>query len=410
VSEILFLCHRIPYPPNKGDKIRSWHWLKGLASRHAVHLGTFADDPADLVHLPVLEGLAASVRCEPLPWLRSRAAAACGVAVGASLSESVYRNARLGAWVRGLLAKRPISAIVVFSSSMAQYARNIDGQRVRRVLDMCDVDSDKWRQFAETSSPPMSWVYAYEQKRLAEVERACCEEFDSVVVSSTNERTLLASVAGSERGLAVLGNGVDLDYFDSSVCSQSPYDGESSPIAFTGAMDYWANVEAVTWFAREVLPLVRLRHPGATFVIVGSNPTPAVRALESLEGVRVTGTVADVRPYLQHARVVAAPLRVARGIQNKVLEALAMSAPVVATPQALVGLAEHAEIPGLSVAADAGAFAAALLSRLGGEGRQQNPGGREFVRKHFGWDEKISGLLRLVDGGIHEVATVAGSQ
>ncbi len=409
MSEILFLSHRIPYPPNKGDKIRSWHWLQGLASRHAVHLGTFADDPADLQHLPVLEGLAASVRCEPLPRLRSRLAAACSMAVGASLSESVYRNARLGRWVRGLLASRPIAGIVVFSSSMAQYARTEDGRHVRRVLDMCDVDSDKWRQFAETSAPPMSWVYAYEQKRLAKVERECCAEFDSVIVSSTNERSLLASVAGSDRALAVLGNGVDLDYFAPSAGAESPFDSESSPVVFTGAMDYWANVEAVGWFAREVLPLVRRWHPRARFVIVGSNPTPAVRALESLEGVRVTGTVADVRPYLQHAHVVVAPLRVARGIQNKVLEALAMSAPVVATPQALVGLAEHAEIPGLSVAADAHAFAAALLARLGGQGRQANPSGREFVRKHFGWDEKISGLLRLVDGGSYDVAPVATS-
>jgi sugar transferase (PEP-CTERM/EpsH1 system associated) len=396
MTEILFLAHRIPYPPDKGDKIRSWHLLDGLARRCTVHLATFVDDPADRVHVPALEAVCGEVCMRPLPRFAALARGMRRFLTGEPLTTGYYRDRDLLRWVQALAARRPLAAVFVFSSSMAQYADGLSlTGRAARVLDLCDVDSDKWRQYAVSHAPPLRWLYAREARLLAGIERRAVAEFDATLVVADAEAALLRSIApeGGSR-IRVVPNGVDAEYFDPSGERADPYPAGSRPFVFTGAMDYYANVDAVRWFAEAVLPAVRAAVPDALFAIVGSRPAPEVAALARPGAVLVTGRVPDVRPYLAHARVVVAPLRIARGVQNKVLEAMAMARPVVATPHAVQGI-PGAEQAGVVVTDDAAAMARSVALALEHR-RRALPALRRHVEEDFAWRARIDEVAELL--------------
>ncbi len=328
MPNLLFLVHRMPYPPDKGDKVRSYHLLKHLAARHRVFLGTFMDDPADAVHIDRLRALCAGLHVSRLHPRRARMASLAGLATGAPLTLHYYRDRALQRWVDDTLATESIDQAIVFSSSMAQYAEQRPGLPL--LVDFVDVDSAKWAEYAGHHRAPMSWLYRREGQKLLAYEAAVASRAQCSFFATAKEVELFRSLApASAERVHALGNGVDADYFSYEGNRASPFlDGEA-PLVFTGAMDYWPNVDAVTWFAAEVLPRLRQQRPNLRLHIVGRSPTSAVRAL-ACEAVVVTGTVPDVRPYLQHAAVVVAPLRLARGVQNKILEAMAMERPVVA--------------------------------------------------------------------------------
>src|SRR5262249_13933678 len=226
-----------------------------------------------------------------------------------------------------------------------------------------DLDSDKWSQYSRRMHGPFRWLYRREAEKLFEYERRCAKVFDASFFVSEAEASLFTAKAPEASGrVSVVENGVDTDYFSPQGRYSNPYAADEAALVFTGAMDYWANVDAVTWFSREVLPRVRSGFPAACFYIVGTRPARAVRDLARLPGVRVTGAVPDVRPYLAHARVAVAPLRIARGVQNKVLEAMAMARPLVASPQAVDGIRPCAEL--LEWTADAPDAYARLLLKL----------------------------------------------
>ncbi|ROR34742.1 TIGR03087 family PEP-CTERM/XrtA system glycosyltransferase [Inmirania thermothiophila] len=388
--DILLVTHRIPYPPDKGDKIRSWRILRHLAGRARVHLATFVDDPADRVHVPHLAGLCASLRVAEAGGWRGRRRAALGLLRGEALTLAWYRDPALAAWVRETVARHRIEAALAFSSGVAPYAL-VPGLR-RRVLDLVDVDSDKWRQYAEGRGGAARWVYGREARRLAAAERAFVAAFDATLVVSEAEAALLGRIApGAEGRIRVMRNGVDCGWFDPAGAGPSPYREGERAVVFTGAMDYWANVDAVLWLAREVWPAVRRRHPGARLYVVGARPAPVVAALDGRDGIVVTGRVEDVRPYLAHAAAAVAPLRIARGVQNKVLEAMAMGRAVVATPAAVRGIA-GLRGDEVTVAQDAGAFAEAVARLVAGDDGGQGRRARAFVRARYGWDEALAVL------------------
>ncbi len=406
MRELLFLAHRIPYPPDKGDKIRSWHILRHLSERFRIHLGCFIDDPRDWQHESRIADLAASHLCLGLNSLRGNLRALPGLLAGAPLSVGYYRDARMAAWVDGVLRDRKIDTVFVFSSQMAQYVMVPARRDLRRVIDFVDVDSDKWRQYAERKSWPASWVYGRESRTLLAFESSVADEFDAGIFVSSAEAALFRRLAPRAASrIASMPNGVDTAFFDPAHGGDSPFPQAVRPVVFTGAMDYWANADAVAWFADEALPEIRRRVPDAVFYIVGSNPAPGVRALGSRDGIVVTGRVPDVRPYLAHAAVVVAPLRIARGIQNKVLEGMAMARPVIVTPEALEGIparpSEHvilaadvaALVQGVAGVLDSGDSAAAVDSR--------NLGlrARDFVTVEFGWTASLGTLDTLLDGG-----------
>ncbi|MBK1726963.1 TIGR03087 family PEP-CTERM/XrtA system glycosyltransferase [Halorhodospira neutriphila] len=392
MAEILYLAHRLPWPPNKGDKIRSYHILRHLAERHAVHLGTFVDDPADWAHLPALREQCASVCARPLPRRRAGLRALSGLLRGEALTLGWYRDPGLRRWVRRTLERRPVEAALAFSSSMGQY---LPGRRrgLRRVVDFVDVDSDKWRQFAAQRGGPMRAVYRREARRLLAYERRLAAGSDASLFVSPQEAGLFRRLAPESAGrIAAMGNGVDTAYFDPERAGASPYPPGERPVVLTGAMDYWPNVDAACWFAEAVLPRIRRRDPRVRFYVVGNRPAPAVRKLAEQEGVAVTGFVEDVRPWIAHADVAVAPLRIARGVQNKVLEALALARPVVATPQALEGLSARPGEDLLHAPAEGEAFAAAVARLLAAPAPELGAAGRRRVLADYSWARSLARL------------------
>jgi len=339
VDELLFLSHRIPYPPNKGDKLRSFNLLKQLTRHHTVHLGAFIDDEDDWRHVAAIQALTGECHFARLTPRRAKLRSLPALLGSAPLSLPYYRDAGMRAWVMRILAERPIRKVVIFSGAMAQYVEGPAYRDLRRIVDFVDVDSDKWLQYSNSQSWPMSWIYRREARTLLAYERKIAASMDASVFVSASEAALFRRLApDSAARVWGIHNGVDTEYFDPALDFSSPYSEGEQVIVFTGAMDYWANVDAVTWFAREVFPALYQAQMAARFYIVGARPTEAVRQLARLPGVKVTGSVHDIRPYLAHARLAVAPLRIARGVQNKVLEAMAMAKAVVVTPQALDGI------------------------------------------------------------------------
>ena len=337
---LLFLAHRIPFPPNKGDKIRSFHLLRHLSERYAIHLGAFVDDPGDWQYRDALKPYCASIKLLPLNPRLAKLASLRGFFSGEALTLPYYRNTELKRWAADLADAGKVSRGLAFSSAMAQFMpKNLE----RRVLDMVDVDSDKWTQYAPTQRGPIAWVYAREGRKLGEWEARVAQDFDATLLVSQAEAALLQQRAPQARHkISAFENGVDAEYFSLGRDYPNPYAPDVQGIVFTGAMDYWPNIDAVAWFAERIFPAVRDAIPGAQFTIVGSRPGEAVQALARQPGVVVTGGVPDVRPYLAHAACAVAPLRIARGVQNKMLEAMAMARPLVASAQAAEGLRAEA--------------------------------------------------------------------
>ena len=267
------------------------------------------------------------------------------------------------------------------------------------VADFVDLDSDKWNQYAAEVKWPMSSVYSYEAKALAKWEMDTVDLVDAVTLVSSAERDLLLKRCGEKSGkIEVVRNGVDTHFFDPSIEVNNPYDPGKRIAVFTGAMDYFANVQGVRWFAEEIWPKVRNAVPTAEFWIVGSKPTDEVKALGKLEGIVVTGFVDDVRPYLRHSNVVVVPLQLARGVQNKVLEALAMDLPVLATPQALRGLDGALPDTAKSIS-DTARFAYATVRALKLGSEENNGSGRAYVLKNYDWQRNLSEIERILSAG-----------
>jgi sugar transferase (PEP-CTERM/EpsH1 system associated) len=337
MQELLYLTHRIPYPPNKGDKIRSYHLLKHLSQKYKVHLGTFVDADEDWQYVDHVKEFCSETCFIPLNPKLARLRCLTGLATNQPLTLPYYWNAQLQEWVNKLLATKTIHEVFVFSSAMAQYVRQ--AQSIHRIIDFVDIDSDKWRQYADTKSWPVSWIYRRESRLLQKYEKLITQEFDSATFVSKKEADLFKNMFPEVSDkVDYFNNGVDINYFSPLHDSVNPYSKKDLVLVFTGAMDYWANVDAVEWFARSIFPAIRTKLPDLKFFIVGSNPTKHVLALSTISGVEVTGSVPDVRPYLKHASLAIMPLRIARGIQNKVLEAMAMEKIVVASPQAMEGI------------------------------------------------------------------------
>lgn len=389
MSDLLFLAHRLPWPPNKGDKIRSYNMLRELAQHFRVHVGCFIDDAHDWNEIEGLRPQVASLHAETLRPRLARLRSATGLLSGEPLSLPYYRQRGMQRWVDACIAEKNIRHVVCFSSVMAQYVMKHGG--LARYMDFVDMDSDKWRQYAQHKSFPMSQVYAREGRTLLQAESAIARAFDySWFVSAAEVASFHAASGIGPDKAGWFGNGVDLEYFRVGDHHASPYPASVPVCVFTGAMDYFANVDAVVWFAEEVWPRIRAQLPAAQFWIVGSNPSVTVRALAQREGITVTGRVADVRSYVQHARCAVAPLRIARGIQNKVLEALAMGKPAICSPAAAEGLQHDDFLASLTVDAPDD-FAARCLHWLRDSSSQ--PACRAYVEQHYQWQRNLAPLI-----------------
>ena len=394
---LLFLAHRIPFPPNKGDKIRSYHLLKYLSEHYKVFLGTFIDDENDWQYVSTVEELCEDSCFVKLDSLSARIKSLRGLLTGEALSLPYYRNRSLQSWINKVREDQNISRAVVYSSPMAQFVSGGRFDQMRRVIDFVDIDSDKWRQYAERKSWPLSWVYRREAKTLLAAEQKITKKFDaSLFVSSTEAQLFRELVPGMDDKIGFYNNGVDSEYFSPDVELDNPYAEDKQVFVFTGAMDYWPNVDAVIWFANTVFPKLLAQNPQARFYIVGSKPTEAVQQLEKLPGITVTGRVEDVRPYVKYAVAAVAPMRIARGIQNKVLEAMAMEKPTLVTSQGLEGIAAQHGVEVLLADTEEELFEQACAA-LSGDYQDMGEKARQRVTSDFNWAENLPLVRQLLN-------------
>ncbi len=392
---ILYVVHRLPYPPDKGDRIRAFHLLRFLARRSRVYLACLADEPVSEESVAEL-----SRYCERLVVVRleqrSRwARALASAARGRTISEGAFHSPRLRNAIRGWAREVPFHASMASASSVAWYLRCQELRRVPAVVDLVDVDSQKWLDYAESSQAPISWLYRTEGRRLRHLEKELPTWVKASTLVSNAEVELYRQFATTAEVHAIT-NGVDLEFFQ----PVEPVEPENGCV-FVGALDYPPNVDAACWFSREVWPHLHRRHSKARLRLVGRRPVDSIWQLAEVAGVEVVGQVPDVRPYLVQAAVVVAPLRIARGIQNKVLEGMAMGKPVVASPQVVSGLKNRLDVPVLI--AESPAEWTELVGRLLESEllrRQLGAAGRRYVENQHDWErclEPLGCLLGLKD-------------
>ncbi|WP_025896112.1 TIGR03087 family PEP-CTERM/XrtA system glycosyltransferase [Kordiimonas gwangyangensis] len=402
MARILFLAHRIPYPPNKGDKIRSWHMLEHLSAQHEVHLGYYVDDPRDLQHTVFLGSIVKSMAFEFVAKRQQKMRAPLGLLTGQPLTLAAYPMGKLGRYCNELMAHGDLDAIVLFSAAVAPLVFKRGAPPCPVVTDFVDVDSAKWASYGMSARWPLSWLYQREGKLLAAYERMVAASSAATLFVSEAEAELFRAGVTSDVAASVhaVCNGVDLKRFD-----PAKYDAAlaiTQKVIFTGAMDYAPNAEAAIWFVRHVWPLVKAKAPMAEFVIAGGPRTAEVDALAQPSSVSVLGYVDDMAAEIAKASVVVAPLQTARGIQNKVLEGMAMAKPVVATPAAQEGI-PAAVGTDLAVQSDPRAFAETILHLMQHEGARNTMGSaaRAFIEREHSWPtclKRLDEILVAVQG------------
>lgn len=394
MREILFLAHRIPWPADRGDKIRSHHILKRLCQMAPVHVGAFADDERDIGFVGTMDHILKSSHVE----LRNKPQWQAGVEAllsGQPVSVCSFGSGSMQNWVNSLLATGRISHIFCFSGQMAQYVpASFDGQFI---MDFVDVDSAKFESYAGEGNPLMRWVNAREGRLLGAFERDVAHRAYASLLVSKAEAELFQSRTGANN-VTALGNGIDTEFYDPQASFKKLHPVFPDPlIVFTGQMDYRPNIEAVTDFASTAMPIIRATHPEASFAIVGRKPTAAVSDLSMLPGVQVTSAVDDVRTWLAAADVVVAPLRIARGVQNKVLEAMAMARPVVLSSAAAEGIdAENGAHFYVEPNVTAEAERVCALLNHSHEALKTGAAAREHVIRHYGWESQMAPLDALM--------------
>ena len=405
-GEVLFLSHRVPFPPNRGDKIRSHHVLRHLASLVPVHVATFADDSADMAQELELAAVAAS-HCLVLRRKSLVRAGLEAIVRGQPVSLTAFYDQALTAYVRKVLAERPIGTIYAFSGQMGQYIPASFKGRV--IFDFVDVDSAKFEAYAETGHGPRRWIDAREGLLLSAEEARLARRADMSLLVSNEEAALFrARLLPQDRlecAVGALRNGIDSTLFDPVHCipASAMLDCSGPRLIFTGQMDYAPNVAAARRAIERLLPHIRQQYPDASFHVVGRNPPDALRMLHGKNGVHVWGAVEDMRCYLAAADLALVPLELARGVQNKVLEAMAMRLPVVLTAVAATGIG-GSDGHHYAVGDDDAELSQQVCALLGDAQRRRAIGSaaRQFVVEKLSWQATLAPLAAIL--GLSDVA------
>lgn len=398
---ILALTHRVPYAPNRGDRIRAWHLLRSLSQWAEVDLVALAHDAEEAAQTAPLDALGIRTSVVRVPHLVNHLRAALALAGSTPLTHHLLRTPALQSVVTRLLLEHPPDVVLAYGSGMAGPALEPPLAGRPLVIDFVDVDSDKWRALADGRRGPMRAVYAREARTLRAFEARAMRAARTTLVVNDRERQLALAIAPDAEVRAVE-NGIDAAHF----APQGP-PSPAPVVVFTGVMNYAPNADAAEWLARAVWPAVRRARPDAVLQVVGASPTARVRALASPQnGIVVTGTVPDVRPSLWQAALGVAPLRVARGVQNKVLEGLAAGLPMVVTPEVAGGLPPEARA-GCAVCADAEAWTAQLLEWLA-----LTPDARRAlaVRARLdtcGWEARLAAVRPILEAAAGSAASAS---
>ena len=388
---IFFVCLRVPFPPDRGDKIATFNLVRHLSLTHEVHVFCLSDGAADDANVAALGDYARSVTAVPRSPTGEKFRGVKALLTGAPLSVAFVNEKQLHLAVKSKAARLPPDLIIAYSSNVAQFVTEFSS--TPRIMYFSDLDSQKWLQYGERLAFPINWIYRRESKLLLEDERRTAKAFSrSVVCTQAEKRDFERLIPGAP--VDVLPNGVDLERFRSRHIPK-----QSGTMIFTGVMNYFPNVDGVQWFSECVLPLIREQVPHATFMICGTSPTAAVRRLAKRPGVIVTGAVPDVRPYLDAAEICVVPLRIARGIQNKLLEGLAMGLPCISSRCSWGGTV-IAEGDGILVADDPTEFAGHAIRLLQDAQYREVMGqkARAAVEEKYTWDDQLQQLDLIIQG------------
>lgn len=389
MKRMLFISHRIPYPPDKGERLRAFHEIQAIRGRFQVTVATLAHSPTDYQSAERLKDHCHDVILAPAGNRAGLLRGALSLLRGRSITEGYFHSRRLYRLLADLAGRERFDLVMAYCSSMLGYALAVPAGA--KVMDLVDVDSAKWLEYARSAWPIKRWLYRVEGRRVARLEREALDHFDAVLLVSEDETRAMSADTGR---LIALPNGVDTDYFTPGDDPPPPPDS----LVFTGTMDYRPNVEGVCWFVSQVWPQLRRRVPELTFTIVGRDPTPAVRRLERRPGVTVTGSVPDVRPYFAAATCAVVPLKIARGIQNKVLEAMAMGRAVIASGEALEGIEADRgrEVLQADTVEQWIGQVLGVLEDAAARRRLQEAG-RQCVVARYGWDARMAPLVALCE-------------
>lgn len=395
----LILTHRVPFPPNRGDRIRTCNFLRHVAKRADVWLGCLADEPVSDETRKTLQSLCHRVAIVPVEprkrWLRAGAS----LLTGRTISEGAFSSPRLKQLVSQWAAKMQFDSALCSSSAMAPYLQIANLERTPRFVDLIDVDSEKWFDYARASGFLRRGIFQLEGSRLRKLESGISDWADGITVVSEPEAEIYRSFR-PDGPIQAIPNGVDVDYFslESATADGGEIDSTlQSGCVFVGALDYKPNVDGIVWFARTVWPAIQGQRPDQTLQIVGREPVPEVQKLAELPGIEVVGTVPDVRPFLSQAAVAVVPLHIARGVQNKVLEALAMAKAVVASPGPLVGLRVEDGVQ-LFKAIEAEQWGRCVIRLLDDAHLRRDVGiaGQAYVTAHHRWEQCLEPLLSFL--------------
>ena len=400
IVNILLLSHRVPFPPNKGEKIRTFHQLKFLCElRHQIHLFSPYEDKAELAHFNTLgESLCKTVEAAPLKNKVMRLLK--GMAKNQPLSIANFYDKNLQQHVDSFLSDNSVDAILCTASSMAEYifessVLKTADKKPLLIMDFMDVDSDKWGQYQQSSTFPMSWVYAREQKLLANYERQIVKQFDASYLIAQAEVTLFNQKVIKSDKVYVMGNGLDtLTFYPPKIKQPNP-----APVfLFTGVMDYKPNEDAVIWFVNTCWPSIITQHPKAKFIIAGMNPSADIYQLANDDGIEVTGFVEDILPYYHQADIFVAPFRLARGVQNKVLQAFACALPVISTPMGAEGILCQAD-QDILIAETPEEFIAQAnqLISLPEIADTIGQSALQLIKNHYSWQSQLQPLVKLLE-------------
>lgn len=396
---LLYLCHRIPYPPNKGDKITTFNVLKFLNKHYDVYVGCFIDDPNDKQYKHKVSELCKECFFVDLNPSIAKLKGLSAFGRGEPITLPYYRSSKMAHWVDQTVRDNNISKAFIYSGCMAQYVLTPGTKNLHKVMQFADIDSDKWRQYASASKGVMSKVYMREYRTLAEYEKYVADQFSVSCFISDTEASLFRETVerNIQTKVKTLSNGIDSEYFSPlapSTLSENFSLDDENYIVFTGAMDYRPNIETVIWFTQNIWSEVIKQCPNSKFYIVGSSPPKQVTDLSKLPGVVVTGRVDDVRPYLAKAKAAVAPMQMARGIQNKILEAMAMERPVMTSKRGIEGLEDYPE-ESLYVTDSQQSMTEWVINKL------NTPpyiaaDSREWLEEHYSWDAKLTPLLNYL--------------
>lgn len=388
---ILFVCHRLPFPPNRGGKIRPFNMIRHLAQKHSVIVGSLAHSEQELQAGLGLKAYCEDLIAEVLPssarWLQAWKALFTDI----PSSTAYFWSPKLYRRIQAVLRKTNFDIIFVHCAFMAQYVNGL--QNGYRILDFGDLDSSKWRAYSRYRALPLSWGYRFEARKLRRYEQNMARRFNHCTLTTRGELDEFSTLDVATPS-TLIPNGVDCVYF----CQRPQHIHDPSVVVFLGRMDYFPNVDGISHFAKTIFPIVRQNVPNTELRIIGSSPIRKVRALTRIPGVSVTGQVPDVRPYLADAAVSVAPLRIAQGTQNKILEAMAMGIPVVATSEAAKGIQALPERH-LLVADGPEAFAGQVIRVLRDAALRQHlsEAGRRQVETAHDWSRSMAILYDILE-------------